>query len=229
MFATGSSDNWSVWIFLGVLLVGGAALFNALDSSREQGGVLSVFHPAQANGAQITAPPPLHPPERFSARLLPRLKQPSVAEPTASLRPAVPLQIPSLQPSEPARPALETVPTLPRSEPGSPRVVFESQPLPTPQVLSDISARGVDRCQAGKLTNPSLTTPQGTVNPAVLDTGVGLAVTQATDRVIVALPGSTQNVRKSEPERIQPTLRVRHGTSVSVLVARDLDFSTVEQ
>lgn len=64
---------------------------------------------------------------------------------------------------------------------------------------------------------------------SVLDIGVGLAVNEATDGVIVALPGSTQNVQVTDPQRIQPTLKVKHGTSVSVFVARDLDFSTVER
>jgi len=64
---------------------------------------------------------------------------------------------------------------------------------------------------------------------SVLDIGVGLAVNEATDGVIVALPGSTQNVQVTEQQRIQPTLKVKHGTSVSVFVARDLDFSTVER
>lgn len=64
---------------------------------------------------------------------------------------------------------------------------------------------------------------------SVLDIGVGVATREATDGVIVALPGSTQNLapRVSEGE-IRPTLTVRHGTSVSVFVARDLDFSSVE-
>ena len=57
----------------------------------------------------------------------------------------------------------------------------------------------------------------------------GVAVNRATDGVIVALPGSTQNVRVTEPQQIQPTLKVKHGTSVSVFVARDLDFSTVDR
>jgi type IV secretion system protein VirB10 len=68
----------------------------------------------------------------------------------------------------------------------------------------------------------------GAILQSVLDIGVGLAVNQATDGVIVALPGSTQNVRIAEPDTIQPTLKVKHGTSVSVFVARDLDFSSVE-
>ena len=69
----------------------------------------------------------------------------------------------------------------------------------------------------------------GALLQSVLDIGVGVATREATDGVIVALPGSTQNVtpRIAEGE-IRPTLKVRHGTSVSVFVARDLDFSSVE-
>jgi type IV secretion system protein VirB10 len=69
----------------------------------------------------------------------------------------------------------------------------------------------------------------GALLQSVLDIGVGLAVNEATDGVIVALPGSTQNVQITEPQAIQPTLKVKHGTSVSVFVARDLDFSTVDR
>jgi type IV secretion system protein VirB10 len=58
---------------------------------------------------------------------------------------------------------------------------------------------------------------------------VGIVVSRASDGVIVALPGSTQNLQVTQPQQIQPTLKVRHGTSVSVFVARDLDFSTVDR
>lgn len=68
----------------------------------------------------------------------------------------------------------------------------------------------------------------GALLQTVLDIGVGVAINRATEGVIVALPGSTQNVRITEPQQFQPTLKVRHGTSVSVFVARDLDFSTVD-
>lgn len=65
---------------------------------------------------------------------------------------------------------------------------------------------------------------------SVLDIGVGVATRKATDGVIVALPGSTQNVTGAQQAgQVQPTLTVRQGTSVSVFVARDLDFSTVER
>lgn len=68
----------------------------------------------------------------------------------------------------------------------------------------------------------------GALLQSVLDIGTGLAVNEASDGVLVALPGSTQNVQIADPQRIQPTLKVRHGASVSVFVARDLDFSSVD-
>lgn len=69
----------------------------------------------------------------------------------------------------------------------------------------------------------------GAILQSVLDIGVGVATREATDGVIVALPGSTQNVTpRISPGNIRPTLKVRHGTSVSVFVARDLDFSSVD-
>lgn len=69
----------------------------------------------------------------------------------------------------------------------------------------------------------------GALLQSVLDIGVGVATREASGNgVVVALPGSTQNLQIQQPGEIQPTLRVRHGTSVSVFVARDLDFSTVE-
>lgn len=81
----------------------------------------------------------------------------------------------------------------------------------------------------GKVDTKFLQRFGGALLQSVLDIGVGVAVNRATDGVIVALPGSTQNVRVTEPEQIQPTLKVKHGTSVSVFVARDLDFSTVDR
>lgn len=68
----------------------------------------------------------------------------------------------------------------------------------------------------------------GAILQSVLDLGVGVATREATDGVIVALPGSTQNVTGSQQNQVQPTLKVKQGTSVSVFVARDLDFSTVD-
>jgi len=71
----------------------------------------------------------------------------------------------------------------------------------------------------------------GAILQSVLDIGVGVATREVGSGVIVALPGSTQNVAAAagQTQQIQPVLRVEHGTSVSVFVARDLDFSSVDR
>jgi len=70
----------------------------------------------------------------------------------------------------------------------------------------------------------------GALLQTVLDIGVGVAVGQAANGgTVVALPGSTQNiVQGGDRNQPRPVLEIDHGTSVSVYVARDLDFSTVE-
>jgi type IV secretory pathway VirB10-like protein len=81
----------------------------------------------------------------------------------------------------------------------------------------------------GKVDSKFLQRFGGAILQSVLDIGVGLAVNEASNGVLVALPGSTQNVQVTDPRSIQPTLKVKHGTSVSVFVARDLDFSSVDR
>jgi type IV secretion system protein VirB10 len=69
----------------------------------------------------------------------------------------------------------------------------------------------------------------GAILQSILDIGVGVATREvSSDGVIVALPGSTQNLQVQQPQDVLPTLKIKHGTSVSVFVAQDLDFSTVE-
>lgn len=60
-----------------------------------------------------------------------------------------------------------------------------------------------------------------------LDVGVNLA-SRAGNGSVVVLPGGSQALtgRFVQPNVVRPTLSVRPGTSVSVFVARDLDFST---
>ena len=81
----------------------------------------------------------------------------------------------------------------------------------------------------GKVDSKFLQRFGGAILQSVLDIGVGIATREASDGVLVALPGSTQNVQVTDPSNIQPTLKVKHGTSVSVFVARDLDFSSVDR
>lgn len=71
---------------------------------------------------------------------------------------------------------------------------------------------------------------------STLDIGVGVATRQAVgDGYFFALPGSNQELGNATRQATQtqaqvvPTLTVKQGTGVSVFVAKDLDFSTVEQ
>ncbi len=70
----------------------------------------------------------------------------------------------------------------------------------------------------------------GAILQSTLDVGVNLASRAGNSPVILALPGSvggTGAAALRSPE-IPPTLRVPQGTSVSVFVARDLDFTAAQ-
>lgn len=70
----------------------------------------------------------------------------------------------------------------------------------------------------------------GAILQSVLDVGVNLASRSSNSPVVVALPGSIQGSTQTMTRQteVPPTLSVRQGTSVSVFVARDLDFTEVE-
>jgi len=69
----------------------------------------------------------------------------------------------------------------------------------------------------------------GAILQSALDVGVNLAARAADGQVIVALPGTLGSATRSPaPADIKPTLKVKAATSISVFVARDLDFTGVE-
>lgn len=70
----------------------------------------------------------------------------------------------------------------------------------------------------------------GAILQSTLDIGVGIATRSASkDTVVIGLPGSTQNTQIAPSgDSIKPTLKVKHGATVSVFVARDLDFSEIK-
>jgi type IV secretion system protein VirB10 len=76
----------------------------------------------------------------------------------------------------------------------------------------------------------------GAILQSALDVGSQVATNKiASGTVVYALPslsglrGATQSNGLVAQDKIQPTLTVKQGTSVSVFVARDLDFTSVEQ
>jgi type IV secretion system protein VirB10 len=82
----------------------------------------------------------------------------------------------------------------------------------------------------GKVNGHFLERFGGAILQSTLDIGVQLATRSVSrDAIILAVPGSVQGVTPIAPDKVQPTLKVRQGTSVSVFVSRDLDFSTVAQ
>ncbi len=67
----------------------------------------------------------------------------------------------------------------------------------------------------------------GAILQSALDIGVNLAA-GAGGGTVVVLPGTVQGAvapQIVQPSQVTPTLRVRQGTSISIFVARDLDFT----
>ena len=67
----------------------------------------------------------------------------------------------------------------------------------------------------------------GAILQSALDIGVNFAGRAAGGDTIVVLPQSAQGATAQivQPQQITPTLTVRQGTSISIFVARDLDFT----
>jgi len=66
----------------------------------------------------------------------------------------------------------------------------------------------------------------GAILQSALDIGVNLAGRAAGGGTVVVLPSSAQGATQIvQPAQITPTLSVRQGTSISIFVARDLDFT----
>ena len=69
----------------------------------------------------------------------------------------------------------------------------------------------------------------GSILQTAMLIGGNLATRSVGDSVVIALPGSLPGASATtQATQIPPTLSVRQGTSISVFVARDLDFTGVE-
>jgi type IV secretion system protein VirB10 len=80
---------------------------------------------------------------------------------------------------------------------------------------------------AARVNNHFFARFAGAILQSSLDIGVNLASRSAGSPVIVALPGAVQNTTQPlrQNQQYTPTLTVRPGTSITIFVARDLDFT----
>ncbi|MES2986269.1 MAG: TrbI/VirB10 family protein [Pseudomonadota bacterium] len=71
----------------------------------------------------------------------------------------------------------------------------------------------------------------GAILQSVLDIGVSAASARLSrNTVVVALPGTLNSVTQTaQPQQIPPSLSVKQGSSISIFVARDLDFTSLER
>ncbi|WP_160731811.1 TrbI/VirB10 family protein [Aurantiacibacter arachoides] len=171
---TVASSNYGMWAFVAVLLLGGAWLFATLNSAREASDAPRAFATGAA-GPRIASPPPLAlPPD---GRRLP-----------LDLGPEGPVLLRQVPPSSGAAPRLarsESQPPVapyspPYQPPVEPPIIYTDTPTP-PTGMERGGARQPDpppvadqsgnRVLAARLANPSFTVPQGTLIPAVLETG----------------------------------------------------------
>ncbi|MEP5937336.1 MAG: TrbI/VirB10 family protein [Erythrobacter sp.] len=168
--ATAGNKDWSLWIFLGVLAIGGIALYSALSAAeQDKSSPRTSFAPGNSNG-QITSPPPLALPRRLAEAA------PALEPVNPRVRATTPI-IPQYQytPSPFPEPRYAP-PPVPRFEPttaapAQPSVVYEARnELPTR--ARGTEEGGAERVSAERLTNPSLTVPKGTIIPAVLETAL---------------------------------------------------------
>ena len=81
----------------------------------------------------------------------------------------------------------------------------------------------------GKVNSHFIEKFGGAILQSALNIGTQVGVNKiANGSVIYAVPLMTQTAPTIQQDKVVPTLTVRQGTSVSVFVAKDLDFTAVE-
>lgn len=87
----------------------------------------------------------------------------------------------------------------------------------------------------GKVNGHFLDRYSGAIMQSALDVGVQVAANKLASGTgvyalpgLYALPSAAQNSARVGQQNVQPTVTVKQGTSVSVFVAKDLDFTSVE-
>lgn len=119
--------------------------------------------------------------------------------------------------------------------PGQKRALIQWQRLMRPDgVIVNLDSPAADPLGRagvqGKVNSHFFERFGGAILQSVLNIGSQVAASKISDgAVIYAIPVPTDALPIASPDKVQPTLKVRQGTSISVFVAKDLDFSTVER
>lgn len=172
--ATGSQSNLGLYVFFAILLVGGFGLFSALNANRQQARIPQLTIPDES-GARIVSPPPLRLPASLLESEQDQLPQSSADNANARIQPFAPAPVVLQQAPSRAQPfAPEPNADVPPAflEPSGPRVVFEQPSQTLPAINPAPATPSAERVEAARLANPSMTVPQGTVIPAVLETAL---------------------------------------------------------
>lgn len=121
---------------------------------------------------------------------------------------------------------------------GQKRILIQWQRLTRPDgVIVELDSPSADPLgragTGGKVDTHFFQRFAGAILQSSLNVGVQLAArAAASDTIVLALPGSVQQgagVQSTPPDKIAPTVTVRQGTSVSVFVAKDLDFTDTDK
>lgn len=119
---------------------------------------------------------------------------------------------------------------------GQKRILIRWQRLTRPDgVIVDLDSPSADALGragvGGKVDTHFFERFAGAILQSSLDLGVQLAARAASNgTVVLALPGAmSQGGQSGSPERIPPTVTVRQGASISVFVAKDLDFAETDR
>lgn len=117
--------------------------------------------------------------------------------------------------------------------PGQNRALIQWQRLMRPDgVVINLDSPAIDPLGRagirGKVDSHFLERFAGALLQTAVNIGSQVALNKATDTTVVYAVPVGQGTQVSSPDRVQRTLKVKQGASVSVFVAKDLDFTTVE-
>lgn len=197
-FVAGPVSRRGIWLFASLAVVGGSALFAALESHRALISAPAIAPTgddmSEASGI-LSSPPPLAIPPDYAQQVVapaPTGLYSPAAEPAALQNPPASRRVPAPLPQAPSAPAISRPSTVTDPDSLAAMRIGSTPPgtAPRPELVYDASrdaaksrpaaptANGAEagekeeRVEASRFANPSTTVPKGTVIQAVLETAL---------------------------------------------------------